>query len=60
MSAEDIALEPLFRRLHLANAPRAWRGLADRAEKALLLQAMLAAVKIDSRLVWAADRDRDS
>jgi transglutaminase-like putative cysteine protease len=30
----------------------------DRAEKALLLQAMLAAVKIDSRLVWAADRDR--
>jgi hypothetical protein len=31
---------------------------ADRAEKALLLQAMLAAVKIDSRLVWAADRDQ--
>ena len=31
---------------------------ADRAEKALLLQAMLAAVKIDSRLVWAANRDR--
>jgi hypothetical protein len=30
----------------------------DRAQKALLLQAMLAAVKIDSRLVWAADRDR--
>lgn len=28
----------------------------DRAEKALLLQAMLQAVKIDSRLVWAADR----
>jgi DNA replication protein DnaC len=33
MNAEDIALEPLFRRLHLANAPRAWRGLAERAEK---------------------------
>jgi DNA replication protein DnaC len=33
MSAEDIALEPLFRRLHLANAPRAWRGLAERAEQ---------------------------
>ncbi|PYQ65064.1 MAG: hypothetical protein DMF53_06220 [Acidobacteria bacterium] len=31
---------------------------ADRAEKALLLQAMLAAVKIDSRLVWAASRDQ--
>ena len=31
---------------------------ASRAEKALLLQAMLKAVKIDSRLVWAADRDR--
>jgi hypothetical protein len=31
---------------------------ADRAEKALLLQAMLAAVKVDSRLVWAASRDR--
>ena len=30
----------------------------SRAEKALLLQAMLKAVKIDSRLVWAADRDR--
>lgn len=30
----------------------------DRAEKALLLQAMLAAVKIDAQLVWAADRDR--
>jgi hypothetical protein len=32
------------------------RGLL--AEKAILLQAMLKAVKIDSRLVWAADRDR--
>jgi hypothetical protein len=32
------------------------RGLI--AEKALLLQSMLKAVKIDSRLVWAADRDR--
>lgn len=31
---------------------------ADRAEKALLLEAMLKAVKIDSRLVWAADRNR--
>lgn len=30
----------------------------DRAQKALLLQAMLAAVKVDSHLVWAADRDR--
>ena len=30
----------------------------DRAEKALLLQAMLKAVKINSRLVWAADRLR--
>ncbi|HLX08379.1 MAG TPA: DUF3857 domain-containing protein [Thermoanaerobaculia bacterium] len=27
------------------------------AEKALLLQAMLSALRIDSRLVWAADRD---
>jgi hypothetical protein len=31
---------------------------ADHAEKALLLQALLKAVKIDSRLVWAGDRDR--
>ncbi|HKV12264.1 MAG TPA: DUF3857 domain-containing protein [Thermoanaerobaculia bacterium] len=31
---------------------------ADRAEKALLLEAMLKAVKIDSHLVWAADRNR--
>ena len=31
---------------------------ASRAEKALLLQAMLQAVGIDSRLAWAADRDR--
>jgi hypothetical protein len=31
---------------------------AGRAEKALLLRAMLDAVKVDSRLVWAADRDR--
>ncbi|HSF41319.1 MAG TPA: DUF3857 domain-containing protein [Thermoanaerobaculia bacterium] len=31
---------------------------ADSAEKALLLQALLKAVQIDSRLVWAADRDR--
>ena len=31
---------------------------ASRAEKALLLQAMLQAVGVDSRLVWAADRDR--
>jgi uncharacterized protein DUF3857/uncharacterized protein DUF3858 len=30
----------------------------SRAEKALLLQTMLKAVKIDSRLVWAADRSR--
>ena len=30
----------------------------DLAAKALLLQAMLKAVKIDSRLVWAADRTR--
>jgi transglutaminase-like putative cysteine protease len=33
-------------------------GKGDPAEKALLLQAMLKAVKIDSRLVWAADRNR--
>ena len=33
-------------------------GRGDRAEKALLLQAMLKAVKIDSRLVWAGDRAR--
>jgi transglutaminase-like putative cysteine protease len=31
---------------------------ADRAEKALLLQSMLRAVKIESRLVWAGDRSR--
>lgn len=31
---------------------------ADHAEKALLLQTLLKAVKIDSKLVWAADRDR--
>jgi hypothetical protein len=31
---------------------------ADYAEKALLLQALLKAVRVDSRLVWAADRDR--
>jgi hypothetical protein len=30
----------------------------DRAEKALLLQAMLKAVKVESRLVWAGDRAR--
>lgn len=34
------------------------KGQADRAEKALLLQSMLEAVKIDSRLVWAGDRRR--
>jgi len=33
---------------------------ASRAERALLLQAMLHAVGIDSRLVWAADRDRET
>lgn len=33
MSTDDIALDPLFRRLHLANAPRTWRQLAERAEK---------------------------
>jgi transglutaminase-like putative cysteine protease len=31
---------------------------ADRAEKGLLLEAMLHAAGVDSRLVWAADRDR--
>jgi DNA replication protein DnaC len=31
MSVDDLA--PLFRRLHLANAPRAWPALADRAEQ---------------------------
>ena len=30
---------------------------ADRAQKALLLEAMLHAVGVDSKLVWAADRD---
>jgi transglutaminase-like putative cysteine protease len=40
----------------LAKVLREEKG--DAAEKALLLQAMLAAVKIDSRLVWAADRNR--
>lgn len=34
------------------------RHEASRAERALLLQAMLKAVKIDSRLVWAGDRNR--
>lgn len=33
-------------------------GRGDRAEKAVLLQAMLKAVRIGSRLVWAADRSR--
>ncbi|HEY0514716.1 MAG TPA: DUF3857 domain-containing protein [Thermoanaerobaculia bacterium] len=32
--------------------------VGSRAEKALLLQSMLKAVDIDSRLVWAGDRDR--
>jgi len=40
----------------LAKILAAARG--DRAEKALLLQAMLKAVKIDSKLVWAGDRAR--
>lgn len=31
-------------------------GRGTSAEKAILLQAMLAAVKVDSRLVWVADR----
>jgi hypothetical protein len=31
---------------------------ADRAEKALLLQSMLKAVKIESQLVWAGNRNR--
>jgi transglutaminase-like putative cysteine protease len=34
------------------------KARGDRAEKALLLQAMLKAVKIDARLVWAGDRAR--
>ncbi len=33
-------------------------GKGDRAEKGLLLEAMLHAAGVDSRLVWAADRDR--
>lgn len=33
-------------------------GKGDPAEKALLLLAMLQAVKVDARLVWAADRNR--
>jgi transglutaminase-like putative cysteine protease len=40
----------------LANVLRDQKG--ERAEKALLLQAMLRAVKIESRLVWAANRSR--
>lgn len=32
------------------------QGRGDYVDKALLLQAMLRAVKLDSRLVWAADR----
>ena len=33
-------------------------GRANRAERALLLQSMLKTVKVDSRLVWAGDRNR--
>jgi DNA replication protein DnaC len=33
MSGSGSGLDPLFRRLHLANAPRVWRELADRAEQ---------------------------
>lgn len=33
MNRADIPLEALFRRLHLANAPRIYKALAERAEK---------------------------
>ena len=33
MMAADTDLDALFKRLHLANARRVWRGLIDRAER---------------------------
>lgn len=33
MKPSEIIMEPLMKRLHLANAPRVWSDLADRAEK---------------------------
>jgi hypothetical protein len=33
MIAADTDLDALFKRLHLANARRVWRGLIDRAER---------------------------
>ena len=33
MSDSDIPIDELLKRLHLANAPRVWRALAQRAEK---------------------------
>ena len=33
MNPVDIPLEAMLRRLHLANAPRVYRDLCDRAEK---------------------------
>ena len=33
MMADDTDLDALFKRLHLANARRVWRGLLDRAER---------------------------
>ena len=33
MIAADSDLDALFKRLHLANARRVWRGLIDRAER---------------------------
>ena len=34
MKPDDIPLDMLFRRLHLANAPRIYRALAEKAEQA--------------------------
>ena len=33
MRAEDLPLDEMLKRLHLANARRVWKDLADRAEK---------------------------
>jgi hypothetical protein len=33
MIATETDLDALFKRLHLANARRVWRGLIDRAER---------------------------
>jgi DNA replication protein DnaC len=33
VTAADTDLDALFKRLHLANARRVWRGVIDRAER---------------------------